>query len=189
MGSVSSTDRHTLSNEKYRATLARIEALFDADPDAEELASSQKLLGALYRTLDSGRSVARPDGPRGLPLSLAVKAIKSSWHADGTWPLIGRDEAEKHRVCNPHDCVVRTMQVSQHRHKDLVRNDAYELGKQKRTILPCSPTSHEIWFVERSADAIAAAYASRSHDAGSSSALHTNSSGVHIPPVTALAEK
>ncbi|KDN48440.1 hypothetical protein K437DRAFT_293887 [Tilletiaria anomala UBC 951] len=48
-------------------------------------------LQLLKKGLDSGRTVSAPSG-RGLPLWLAVRTLKASWHADGTWPLRGRDE-------------------------------------------------------------------------------------------------
>ena len=169
MGTTASLDGRVPPNEaKYRAALARIEALFSNDPNAEELAASQKLLGPLYRTLDSRRSVAMPNQPRGIPLNLVVrcpltqvKTLKHAWHVDGTWPLIGYDEAEKHRVCPEAYCVVRFLHISPHRHKDLVPNEAYERAKRAGAVLPCKPTHDNPAFVEKSADAIAAAYAAR----------------------------
>ncbi|WFC95677.1 hypothetical protein MBRA1_002330 [Malassezia brasiliensis] len=167
MGTTASVDGRAPPNEeKYRATLARIEALFANDPNAEELAASQKLLGPLYRTLDSRRSVAMPNQPRGIPLNLVVKTLKSAWHVDGTWPLIGYDEAEKHRVCPEAYCVVRFLHISPHRHKDLVPNEAYERAKRAGAVLPCKPTHGNPAFVEKDAEAIAAAYAARAAHRG-----------------------
>lgn len=160
-----------LTPEKYRAAVERIDALLQSKPNAEELASAQKLLGSLYKTMNTGRSVAMPDARRGIPLGIAVKSLKHHWHVDGTWPLIGYDEAEKHKICDPAICILRTMQVSQHKHKDLVRNDVYESGKKKKIILPCCPAVHEIWFEEKGADAIAAAYVARGRGGDSSAGI------------------
>ncbi|WFD44997.1 hypothetical protein MPSI1_003673 [Malassezia psittaci] len=149
-------ERQTSSvEEKYHKAVERLEALFVADPNAEELAASQKLLGPLQRTLDSQRRIGIPNQRRGLPMYLVVKSLKGSWHADGSWPLIGFDEAEKHKVCDPEVCIVKNMHVSQHRHKDIIHSDAYEM---RRKLIPCRPLPKANTFKERNSDAIAAAY-------------------------------
>ena len=120
---------------------------------------------------DAEPAAGHPAKPCGAPRPLTqVKALKSAWHVDGTWPLIGYDEAEKHRVCPPEHCVVRFLHVSSHRHKDLVRNEEYERAKRNGAILPCKPASGGTAFVEKSADAIAAAYAARAAQQGTSGA-------------------
>lgn len=172
MGSVPARAAPTPS-ERFEQTVARIEELFHEHADAEELASSEALLCGIKRALDSKRRVAAPgtDRVRGLPLWIVVrvrertypqtKALKCSWHADGSWPLIGYDEAERHRICNPDYCIVHAMHVSQHKHVDVVRNATYEDGKRGGLFLPCRPTPQEFFQVEPDADTIAQAYAAR----------------------------
>ncbi|WFD32706.1 hypothetical protein MSPP1_003756 [Malassezia sp. CBS 17886] len=136
----------------------------EAHADTEELASAAPTLASMRSTMDSGRFLgldpaAPASRPRGLPLWMAVKTLKGAWHADGSWPLIGCDEAERHRgVCAPDTCIVRTMRVSQHRHALVVPNRAYEEGKRAGWVLPCRRAVQDAPFLERSADAIALAY-------------------------------
>ena len=91
--------------------VARLEEVLREVPMAEELQSMQRTLLPIKRSLDAGKRVAR-----GLPLWVAIKVIKASWHADGSWPLIGYDEAARHHICDPQLCIVPSMHVSQHKH-------------------------------------------------------------------------
>ena len=122
----------------------------------EELQSMQHSLLPIKRSLDAGKRVSR-----GLPLWVAIKVIKASWHADGSWPLIGYDEAARHHICDPALCIVPSMHVSQHKHADIIPNEAYELGKRQRKILPCTQAPPAPHMVEPDADTIARAYAAR----------------------------
>ncbi|CAD6904002.1 unnamed protein product [Tilletia controversa] len=56
--------------------------------------------------LDSGRRISGNNGKNdsrqgtslnrsGLPLWVVVRMLKASWHAEGSWPLIGADASEK----------------------------------------------------------------------------------------------
>lgn len=100
---------------------------------------------------------------RAYPLLTQTKLLKSAWHRDGTWPLIGYDEAAKHRICDQAQCVVPYLHVSQHPQALLIRNEAYEDGKRRGTILPCTQPPPPVWDVEPDADSIARAYAARVH--------------------------
>ncbi|SHO79868.1 Hypothetical protein MSYG_4220 [Malassezia sympodialis ATCC 42132] len=144
--------------------LGRLAEALQTQTHAEELAEMQGMLASVKRALDSGRRVALPSEagrPRGLPLWIVTKLLKSAWHRDGTWPLIGYDEAAKHSMCDRARCVVPYLHISQHAHALLVRNEAYEDGKRKGTILPCTQPPPPAWDVEPDADAIARAYAAR----------------------------
>lgn len=165
--SAASGEATAQARAKYMAALQRVEEVLSSAAAAEELASCHRQLAPLARRLVSEKPVAVPGERRGVPLQIAVgggltqvKVLKSAWHADGTWPLIGYDEAEKHTHCDPGRCVLRTMQVSRHRHVDIVRNPVYEEGVRSRTILPCR-TPHATWFEEPSMDSIAASYRDR----------------------------
>ena len=136
--------------------LARLEEVLREVPMAEELQSMQRTLLPIKRSLDAGKRVAR-----GLPLWVAIKVIKASWHADGSWPLIGYDEAARHHICDPALCIVPSMHVSQHKHADIIPNEAYDLGKRQRKILPCTQAPPAPYMVEPDADTIARAYAAR----------------------------
>lgn len=136
--------------------LARLEEVLREVPMAEELQSMQRTLLPIKRSLDAGKRVSR-----GLPLWVAIKVIKASWHADGSWPLIGYDEAARHHICDPALCIVSSMHVSQHKHADIIPNEAYELGKRQRKILPCTLAPPAPYMVEPDADTIARAYAAR----------------------------
>lgn len=123
----------------------------------------QKPLIGIKNALDNGRriNVSRNGVERGMPLWMLTKVLKASWHADGSWPIIGRDEAAQHRVCDPEACIVGAIQVSQHPHSKVVRCDAYERGKKAGTILPCKFGVREPVILGPSAAEIAAAYATR----------------------------
>ena len=136
--------------------LASLEEVLREVPMAEELQSMQRTLLPIKRSLDAGKRVSR-----GLPLWVAIKVIKASWHADGSWPLIGYDEAARHHICDPALCIVPSMHVSQHKHADIIPNEAYELGKRQRKILPCTQAPPAPYMVEPDADTIARAYAAR----------------------------
>ena len=136
--------------------VARLEEVLREVPMAEELQSMQRTLLPIKRSLDAGKRVSR-----GLPLWVAIKVIKASWHADGSWPLIGYDEAARHHICDPQLCIVPSMHVSQHKHADIIPNEAYELGKRQRKILPCTQAPPAPYMVEPDADTIARAYAAR----------------------------
>lgn len=136
--------------------LARLEEVLQEVPVAEELQSMQLTLLSIKRSLDEGKRVSR-----GLPLWVVIKVIKASWHADGSWPLIGYDEAARHHICDPRLCIVPSMHVSQHKHADIIPSQAYELGKRQRKILPCTQAPPVPHMVEPDADAIAQAYAVR----------------------------
>ena len=136
--------------------VARLEEVLREVPMAEELQSMQRTLLPIKRSLDAGKRVSR-----GLPLWVAIKVIKASWHADGSWPLIGYDEAARHHICDPALCIVPSMHVSQHKHADIIPNEAYELGKRQRKILPCTQAPPAPHMVEPDADTIARAYAAR----------------------------
>jgi len=136
--------------------LARLEEVLREVPMAEELQSMQRTLLPIKRSLDAGKRVSR-----GLPLWVAIKVITASWHADVSWPLIGYAEAARHHICDPALCIVPSMHVSQHKHADIIPNEAYELGKRQRKILPCTQAPPAPHMVEPDADTIARAYAAR----------------------------
>ena len=136
--------------------LARLEEVLREVPMAEEREAMQRTLLPIKRAGDAVKRVAR-----GLPLWVAIKVIKASWHADGSWPLIGYDEAARHHICDPALCIVPSMHVSQHKHADIIPNEAYELGKRQRKILPCTQAPPAPYMVEPDADTIARAYAAR----------------------------
>ncbi|WFD28481.1 hypothetical protein MNAN1_003492 [Malassezia nana] len=146
--------------------LSRLVAVLRAQPDAEELASNQPILSSVKHALDRGRRVALSNEarPRGLPLWIVTKLLKAAWHRDGTWPLIGYDEAAKHTICDPALCVVSYTHVSQHPHALLVQNEAYEAGLERGIFLPCTEPPPMSYNVEPDADGIARAYAARARD-------------------------
>ncbi|KAL4400547.1 hypothetical protein ACI68E_003466 [Malassezia pachydermatis] len=154
-----------MTAEKKRDALAHIARTLQSDPSAEELACHQPMLANVKQALDSKKRVSLPSSegrPRGLPLWIVAKALKSAWHADGSWPVVGYDEAERHRhTCDSRYCILPTLHISMHRHVDVVHNAAYEEGKRQRTILPCQPRPPETWHVEPDADTIARAYEAR----------------------------
>lgn len=149
--------------ERHTESLTRLQDFLLAVPDAEELDMMQKPLIGIKNALDNGRriNVSRNGVERGMPLWMLTKVLKASWHADGSWPIIGRDEAAQHRVCDPEACIVGAIQVSQHPHSKVVRCDAYERGKKAGTILPCKFGVREPVILGPSAAEIAAAYATR----------------------------
>lgn len=84
---------------KFQNTLNHLEELLDATPSSEELATTwngsnnqSRSIGLrdLHRQLEAGKRVQH-DG-RGIPMWIVVRAVKASWHADGSWPLRGHDE-------------------------------------------------------------------------------------------------
>lgn len=149
--------------ERHTESLTRLQDFLLAVPDAEELEMMQKPLISIKNALDNGRriNVSRNGVERGMPLWMLTKVLKASWHADGSWPIIGRDEAAQHGVCDPEACIVGAIQVSQHPHSKVVRCDAYERGKKAGTILPCKFGVREPVILGPSAAEIAAAYATR----------------------------
>lgn len=97
---------------------------------------------------------------------MQTRVLKASWHADGSWPLIGFDEAQKHRdMCDPQWCVLPTLHESVHPHSAIIPNAAYEDAKRAGHVLPCGPlppaAAAVTYTVEPDADAIAQAYAAR----------------------------
>ena len=153
----------SVAPERHAESLARLQGCLLAVPDAEELQELQGPLVVIKNALDSGRriNVCRNGVERGMPLWMLVKILKASWHADGSWPIIGRDEAAQHAMCDPEACIVGAIQVSQHPHSKVVRCDAYERGKKAGIILPCKPGVREPVILGPSAAEIAAAYDTR----------------------------
>ncbi|CAO1629376.1 unnamed protein product [Sympodiomycopsis kandeliae] len=97
---VVTTDR----NKRFQDALDRIHRVLTSTEAAEELKSTwhgsgsdekKTALKDFKRLLDSGKRVnpSETDTPRGIPMWMVVRTVKSSWHADGSWPLLGSDES------------------------------------------------------------------------------------------------
>lgn len=151
--------RALLAADRFDGAVARLGQLLHSAPDAEELATSAPELRGVKHALDDKRffgAEGREGRVRGLPLWMAVKALKASWHEDGSWPLIGHDAAEQHGACDPQVCVANVMRVSVHPHAKIVRSAAPCGAPTSR--VPCQPMAGEPVRPDPTPDEVAERY-------------------------------
>ncbi|KAE8222432.1 hypothetical protein CF319_g4364 [Tilletia indica] len=101
---------HLTALLKAHPAAEELQSIWDGYPTASATKGSNPLALGLknYKAaLDSGRRIGGNDsnkvgqqvGPSstrsGLPLWTVVRILKASWHADGSWPLVGADASEE----------------------------------------------------------------------------------------------
>jgi len=151
--------RALLSADRFDGAVARLDQLLHSAPDAEELATSAPALRGVKHALDNRRffgAESREGRVRGLPLWMAVKALKASWHEDGSWPLIGHDAAEQHGACDPQVCVTNVMRVSVHPQAKIVRSAVPGMAPAGQ--VPCRPIASQPVRPDPTPEAVAERY-------------------------------
>lgn len=72
----------------FVSTVRRLAQLVaDTQGDEARLKAAWPQMQRIKQGLDSGKVISGAGEDRGLPLHLVIQLLKSSWHADSTWPV------------------------------------------------------------------------------------------------------